>query len=168
MTNISLWHTIDRVLACALMSLEVTKLVVMRPYTRPPVYAACLVGCLLAVLCFLRSQAAQETLDAPGFVFWHSCWHGYPVLMVGVRCLEVYLNRRRGEYYNFDAAVEKEAQECRCKGGEGDDGILLSTIAMTLERCRGATIGRTSGGNGGTTRLKPAKVDSIRLAASSL
>lgn len=129
MTNISIWHAIDRFLACILMVFELAKLIVMRPYTRPLVYLAYLGCCGGAVFCFRESQASQETLDAQGFVFWHSGWHCYAVFATLVRTVEIYLNKNWGEYYNFDHAVERETEKCGSKRG-GRSVILLSTIAM--------------------------------------
>lgn len=128
MTNISSWHTIDRFLACNMMSLELVKLLTMRSYTRPFVYILNLTCCGVAIFCFLKSQKSQQTLDGDGFVFWHCGWHCYPISASVVHLLEHFLNERWGEYYSFEPETEGKREECTKRGERG--GILLSTIAM--------------------------------------
>jgi len=120
MTNISHWHTVDRFLACTLLALEVGKLIVMLPYTRPIIYSFNILAVCGAMVCFLNSQIAQQTLNEDGFVFWHSGWHCYPILAIGIRFAEVYMNQRWGEFWLPEWEVE------RSKGG----GTLLRTITM--------------------------------------
>lgn len=103
MTNISVWHPIDRCLACILMSMELVKMLVMRPYTRPIIYILYLTCSGVAIFCFLKSQEAQNNLDADGFVFWHSGWHCYPITGSVVHLLDCVLDRRWEEYYYFDS-----------------------------------------------------------------
>ena len=61
------------------MSMELVKIVVMRPYTRPLLYILYLMCCGVAIFCFFKSQEVQKSLDADGFVFWHNGWHCYPI-----------------------------------------------------------------------------------------
>ena len=93
MTDESVWHTIDRVMACGLFVLECTKLVVMRPHTRPVIYASYLACCGVAVYCFMSSQAAQVAMDPGGFICWHNGWHCYPILATSTRLVEMYLDK---------------------------------------------------------------------------
>ena len=93
MTDESIWHNIDRVMACFLFLLEVTKLLVMRPHTRPMIYAAYLACCSIAVFCFMNSQAAQVSMDTDGFIWWHNGWHCYPILATSTRLVEMYLDK---------------------------------------------------------------------------
>ncbi|KAL7538155.1 hypothetical protein ACHAXR_011624 [Thalassiosira sp. AJA248-18] len=127
MTNISPWHSIDRFIACFMMSLELVKLLVMRPYTRPLIYLLYLISVIGAVFCFLKSQKSQETMNEDSFIFWHNGWHCYPLACIVIFLLENYLNIRWGEYYAFESDAEGKAEECK-RGERG--GILLSTIAM--------------------------------------
>lgn len=121
MTNNSPWHLIDRLLACLLMSLELMKLITMRKYTRPAVYAIYLVSVTIAIGCFSKSQQSQKNLDTDGFIFWHCGWHCYPILCTAVVAFERWITSQYGEYV---------AMECRaCKKGEGG-GMLLSSIVM--------------------------------------
>lgn len=91
MTDESIWHNIDRVMACFLFSLECTKLVVMCPHTRPMIYASYLACFSIAVFCFMGSQAAQVSMDPDGFIWWHNGWHCYPILATSTRLVEMYL-----------------------------------------------------------------------------
>jgi hypothetical protein len=50
MTNISAWHVIDRFTACTMMTLELVKLITMRPYTRPAIYILYLMSCGIAII----------------------------------------------------------------------------------------------------------------------
>ncbi|KAL3785087.1 hypothetical protein ACHAWO_000294 [Cyclotella atomus] len=133
MTNNSPWHQIDRFLACLLMSLEMIKLIVMRPHTRPALYALYLIGVSMAIGCFIKSQESQRELDTDGFIFWHCGWHCYPIFGTALVGLDKWIGIHYGEYYSFK---EKEAY----KRGEGG-GLLLSTIVMEYlygtEECRG-------------------------------
>ena len=126
MTNISSWHVIDRCLACILMSMELVRIVVARPYTRPLIYILYLSCCGAAicesrvsicnsiisiqlltwffynvclcniVVCFLKSQESQNSLNADGFVFWHNCWHCYPLAGSFIQLLDLAWDRRLG------------------------------------------------------------------------
>lgn len=108
MTNVSLWHATDRILACIMLSLELAKLVVLRPYTRPLIYIVYLACCGGAIFCFMKSQKAQETLNEEGFVFWHCGWHCYPIACSVVYLVENFLNWRWGEYYAFECEAKKQ------------------------------------------------------------
>lgn len=101
MTNISVWHVIDRFSACIMMLMELVKLVTMRPYTRPAIYILYLISCGIAVFCFLKGQESLKSLSEDGFIFWHSGWHCYPIIASIVHLLEIFLNMRYGEYYKF-------------------------------------------------------------------
>ena len=112
------------------MASELVKLIALRPYTRPLIYTLYLTCCAAAVFCFTKSQEAQETLNAEGFVFWHNGWHFYPIAEAMVYFIEILLNRRWGDYYSFECEVGDAKEECTYKRGERG-GILLSTIAMS-------------------------------------
>jgi hypothetical protein len=115
------------------MSLEIIKLIVMRPHTRPALYALYLIGVSMAIGCFIKSQESQRELDPDGFIFWHCGWHCYPIFGTALVGLDKWIGIHYGEYYSFK---EKEAY----KRGEGG-GLLLSTIVMEYlygtEECRG-------------------------------
>eukprot|EP00804_Cyclotella_cryptica_P010230 CCRYP_016707-RA/>CCRYP_016707-RA protein AED:0.28 eAED:0.28 QI:106/0.5/0.66/1/0.5/0.33/3/219/400 len=129
MTHYSLWHMIDRFLACMLMLLELLKFVVMRPYTRPVVYTLYLLSVGFAIFCFMKSQESQRELNEDGFVFWHCGWHCYPLASILVCWLENCLMRYYGEYYSFDDRASGEEGRARCRRGEAG-GLLLSTVVM--------------------------------------
>ena len=128
MTNVSLWHTVDRFVACVMMSLEIAKMIALRPYTRPLMYLVylCCVGG--AAFCFLKSQGAQQTLDADGFVFWHNGWHLYPIVQTVVYMIEIGVNQRWGEYHSFEDEDEGNGSERYRRGQNG--GTLLRTRIM--------------------------------------
>lgn len=115
-----------------MMASELVKLIALRPYTRPLIYTLYLTCCAAAVFCFIKSQEAQETLNAEGFIFWHNGWHAYPIAEAIVYFIEIALNWRWGEHYSFEECEvgDDEKEECTYKRGERG-GILLSTIAMS-------------------------------------
>ncbi len=123
MTNISPWHPIDRFLACILMSMELVRILVMRAYTRPLIYILYLTCCGVAIFCFFKSQEAQKSLNADGFVFWHNGWHCYPITVSIVHLLDCYLNRRWAEYCYFDCDVDDERAD---SSGCEQEGILVT------------------------------------------
>jgi hypothetical protein len=106
MTNISPWHVIDRVTACTMMSLELVKLVIIRPYTRPIIYTLYLICLGIAIFCFLKGQESLATLHEDGFVFWHSGWHCYPIMGSIVHSLDYYSNQQWGQYHPFEEDQE--------------------------------------------------------------
>jgi hypothetical protein len=146
MTNNSPWHLIDRFIACLLMSLEMTKLITMRPYTRPVIYALHLIGVFMAIGCFIKSQASQRELDTNGFIFWHCGWHCYPILCTAVVGLDKWIDRNHGEYYFFK---EKETY----RRGEGG-GLLLSTVVMDYLYGNGECMGRKTKWNVSNSRIE--------------
>lgn len=101
MTNVSYWHMVDRWLACFNMAFKLGELMCMYRFTRPVIFAS-YVGCTAtAVVSFLKSQHAQSSLDTDGFIFWHNCWHCFPITLIVVCWFENVLNRSWGEYYHF-------------------------------------------------------------------
>ncbi|KAL7477970.1 hypothetical protein ACHAW6_003755 [Cyclotella cf. meneghiniana] len=129
MTHHSLWHMIDRFLACMLMLLEMLKFFVMRPYTRPVVYTLYLISVTMAMYCFMKSQESQRELNEDGFVFWHCGWHCYPLVSILVCWLENCLIRHYGDYHPFDDRALGEESGVRYMRGDAG-GLLLSTIVM--------------------------------------
>jgi hypothetical protein len=88
MTDNSPWHVIDRFTACMMMSLEVLKLIIIRPYTRPIIYILYLSTLAVALACFLQGQEALKTMNEADFIFWHSGWHCYPITGIIVHTLD--------------------------------------------------------------------------------
>jgi len=148
MTDVSIWHILDRFLASACMSLELIKVITMFPYTRPITYVLYVVSVVGAVYCFMRSQESQGTLDAEGFVFWHSGWHCQPLCLIGVYFFDYWMVRRWGEYHDFSVGVTNGKEKSEPGPGDtlkkvGDNcgspgllkrgehgGVLLSSIVM--------------------------------------
>lgn len=44
-----------------------------------------------AIYSFLQSQSAQSRQDWNGYIFWHNCWHSYPVLKSVVHVMDLYV-----------------------------------------------------------------------------
>lgn len=133
MSNVSLWHVVDRWLACTNMAFQLSELICIYRFTRTGIYMSYLACTFAAVVSFMNSQHAQSALDTEGFIFWHNCWHCFPINLIVVCWFENVLNRRWGEYYPF----KKNDNESIKRGESG--GVLLSEIAMspkTLRRSR--------------------------------
>ena len=124
MTNISLWHVVDRWIASADMTLKIGELICMYRFTRPGIFVLYFACTATAIICFLKSQQAQSALDTDDFIFWHNCWHCFPLTLIVVCWFENVLNRRWGEYCHF------EDDNDGLKRGESG-GVLLSSIAMS-------------------------------------
>ncbi len=103
--------------------MELVKILVMRPYTRPLIYILYLTCCGVAIFCFFKSQEAQQSLNADGFVFWHNGWHLYPVTGSIVHLLDCYLNQRWADHYSFDFDADDEIEDST---GCEQDGILVT------------------------------------------
>ena len=100
MTDNSPWHVIDRFTACMMMSLEVLKLIIIRPYTRPIIYILYLSTLAVALACFLQGQEALKTMNEADFIFWHSGWHCYPITGIIVHTLDYYTTQIWGQYHH--------------------------------------------------------------------
>lgn len=125
MTDISPWHVIDRFTACMMMSLEVVKLIIIRPYTRPVIYILYLTTLVVAMGCFLQGQEALKTMNEAGFVFWHSGWHCYPITGSIVHTLDYYTTQIWGQYHNHLCHVPRQDKKIK----EGDNRRRNSTLA---------------------------------------
>jgi hypothetical protein len=145
MTNVSPWHVIDRCLACILMAMELVKILVMRPYTRPIIYIMYLACCGAAIFSFLKSQEAQKNLNADGFVFWHTSWHSYPIAGCMLHLLDNFLDRRLDEYYSLDCGSVAERDEYKESGtvttralfGDGKHSSSVTNLnALGVRRSR--------------------------------
>ena len=131
MTNISIWHTIDRFLACCMMCLELSKLLTMRRFTRPYIYMLYLVFVAMAVFSFLKSQKSQQTLNEDGFIFWHCAWHFYPIACCPLHLVEHYMNNQWGEYYSFEEDEGEKMDSARMTDGGDNDGDNISASKAT-------------------------------------
>jgi hypothetical protein len=101
MTDNSPWHVIDRFTACMMMSLEVLKLIIIRPYTRPIIYILYLSTLAVALACFLQGQEALKTMNEADFIFWHSGWHCYPITGIIVHTLDYFTTQIWGQYQHL-------------------------------------------------------------------
>uniref|UniRef100_A0A6S9JQJ6 Uncharacterized protein n=1 Tax=Ditylum brightwellii TaxID=49249 RepID=A0A6S9JQJ6_9STRA len=119
MTNESVWHALDKASAVPLTILELSKIYVMRPYTRPNVWTSYVFSLTFSMSSFLMSQLSQKNLDRDGFVFWHNLWHLHPL---AVTCIMFYDFFVLGEY---DSSVALKDQEKKSTKPQ-----LLSTVVM--------------------------------------
>lgn len=151
MTNISVWHVIDRFSACIMMLLELVKLVTMRPYTRPAIYIMYLTSCGIAIFCFLKGQESLKLLSEDGFIFWHSGWHCYPIIASIVHLLEIFLNMRFGEYYKFGCDNGNDDRRPSEREGKSTEltevlhfhEIIVSSVSNN-ENCTSPSVSRRS------------------------
>lgn len=102
MTNDSMWHVYDRVLACTLFTLTISSLVCTHAYAKKINIDSLILDFIaisFAFGSFLMSSQAQSNKDSDAFLFWHNCWHCYPILKVGIYFLDIYV---------FDGLPNKE------------------------------------------------------------
>ena len=103
MTNDSIWHSVDRLLATPLLLLEMWKVYAMYRHVRPITFVCYSSALAVAVAAFVRSQEAQTSYDTAGFVLWHSVWHVYPLAAAAIMACDMWI---LGEY---DAAADASA-----------------------------------------------------------
>ena len=81
MTHDTYIHTADRLLACPMMVFELAKVITMFPHVRTGTFSLYVLSVSVAVYSFIKSSQAQDNHDANGFIFWHNCWHLYPLVI---------------------------------------------------------------------------------------
>jgi hypothetical protein len=131
MTDISPWHVIVRFTACMMMSLELVKLIIIRPYTRPVIYTLYLTTLVVAICCFLQGQEALKTMNEDGFVFWHSGWHCYPLTGSIVHALDYFTTRRWGQYHHLCHKNTKEEDSRRSISKTSSQTISIKLKVIT-------------------------------------
>lgn len=120
MTEDSISHVLDRFLACPLVCFELAKILTMYPHICPMTFTCYAASFICAIFSFLKSQVAQSEEDCEGFIFWHNCWHLYPLVASTLMLCDRY---RFGEY---DAAISYPSR----KKGSHKATMLLSDVAM--------------------------------------
>jgi hypothetical protein len=101
MTNDSYWHVVDRSMALPLMLIELVRVTLVTQqsiqYRQEPGRAMSLsllglqfAALLFAAFSFANSQGAQASLHHDGFIFWHNCWHLYPLLATLITLYDFY------------------------------------------------------------------------------
>lgn len=108
MTADSYIHTADRLLACPMMVFEICKALTMFPHVRLGTFGLYIASVAFAIFSFIQSSHAQEHVDADAFVFWHNCWHVYPLLVSVIMGFDYFV---LGEY-------DREAVAKGAVGGE--------------------------------------------------
>mmetsp|Transcript_9450 Transcript_9450/g.13880 ORF Transcript_9450/g.13880 Transcript_9450/m.13880 type:complete len:248 (-) Transcript_9450:1664-2407(-) len=91
MTNDTVFHVIDRFMACTNMILLFGKLAAFYFHSRPSNFYASLASTSFAVLSFMNSQDAQELHDPEGFIFWHNMWHLYPIQCIVIEMYDAFV-----------------------------------------------------------------------------
>jgi hypothetical protein len=92
MNNDSIVHVLDRLTATPAVMLEIGKLATMaRHGERPLTMTLYGMSILLALFAFGQSQVAQANVDRDGFVLWHTIWHMYPVVAMGIILIDVHV-----------------------------------------------------------------------------
>ena len=108
MTEDTYIHTADRLLACPMMVFEICKALTMFPHVRLRTFGFYMTSVAFALFSFIQSSHAQEHFDADAFVFWHNCWHVYPLLVSVIMGVDYFV---LGEY-------DREAVAKGAAGGE--------------------------------------------------
>ena len=103
MTDDTYIHTADRLLACPMMVFELCKALTMMPHVRWGTFGLYMASVAVAIGSFVKSSQAQEHVDADAFIFWHNCWHVYPLLVSAVMVFDYFV---LGEY-DREAAKKK-------------------------------------------------------------
>lgn len=99
-------HVIDRVFATFMTVTYSWKMFALYFYARPTTFFIQLAAFSFALFSFMNSQDAQESKDPDGFVFWHNCWHMYPIISSIIESFDMLV---LGEHYVED--VEKSTNE---------------------------------------------------------
>lgn len=124
MTQDTYIHTADRLLACPMMLFELAKVITMIPHVRTGTFALYVSSVATAIYCFMKSSQAQDNHDANGFIFWHNCWHTYPLMICVIMGYDFFV---LGEY---DKATRRGA----CSAGSTTQSAKarrpLSAIVM--------------------------------------
>ena len=129
MTDDTYIHTADRLLACPMMVFELCKALTMMPHVRWGTFGLYVASVATAIYSFVQSSQAQEHVDADAFIFWHNCWHVYPLLVSVIMGFDYFV---LGEYDRGEAAVANAANAAA--SGEGVDVVKtrrpLSAVVM--------------------------------------
>lgn len=81
MTDDSIYHVLDRMLATPAALVEIVRLFAAfcNGVYFPIIVARMVIGAA-AVFCFTQSAIAQADLNRDAFISWHYLWHMYPIL----------------------------------------------------------------------------------------
>ena len=132
MTKETYIHTVDRALACPMMAFEVSKALVMAPHVRWGTFGLYIASVAFAIFSFIQSSRAQEHVDADAFVFWHNCWHVYPLSVTVIMGFDYFV---LGEY-------DRKAPVAKTSSGEqiGDaDKTRRPLSAVVMEQAAAIT-----------------------------
>mmetsp|Transcript_19041 Transcript_19041/g.31594 ORF Transcript_19041/g.31594 Transcript_19041/m.31594 type:complete len:204 (-) Transcript_19041:1266-1877(-) len=89
MSENSIYHVLDRMLATPAAVVEVTRLIAyVSNGVSYRIIAATILAQIAAMYCFTRSAMAQADMDRDAFVMWHYLWHVYPLVASVVMLVE--------------------------------------------------------------------------------
>ena len=81
MTDDSILHVLDRAMATPAAAMEACRIMAyLTNNVSSLVILATVAVELTAVYCFVQSAKAQADVHRDNFVFWHFCWHCYPLV----------------------------------------------------------------------------------------
>ena len=157
MTADSYIHTADRLLACPMMVFEICKALTMFPHVRFGTFGLYIASVAFAIFSFIQSSHAQEHLDADSFVFWHNCWHVYPLLVSAIMGFDYFV---LGEY-------DREAVAMGAVGGEVVDVAKTRRplSAIVMEQADAVTNSRSTPLRRTTTPTTPLSATPLRRSA---
>jgi hypothetical protein len=94
MTDDSIYHVLDRMVALPAAAFEVARIIAyIGNGVSYNIIAATILVQVAAVYCFCRSAMAQAELDRGEFVVWHFWWHVYPIAVSLVVFADYYQRR---------------------------------------------------------------------------
>jgi hypothetical protein len=90
MTGDTFIHVFDRFMAVFNVTLQFWKLFEIFFHGRPGTFYVQLCAITFAIFSFMNSQDAQEAHDCEGFIFWHNCWHVYPLIGIVIESFDYF------------------------------------------------------------------------------
>jgi hypothetical protein len=157
MTDDTYIHTADRLLACPMMVFELCKALTMMPHVRWGTFGLYMASVAVAIGCFVKSSQAQEHVDADAFIFWHNCWHVYPLLVSVVMGFDYFV---LGEYDRKAAAKEVDVNVAKTPRP-------LSAVVMEQAARSTPSRGNVGGGISSTTSTPLQRSTRLRLRTNA-
>lgn len=90
MTNDSIYHIIDRIVAHICFAFYIYRLAVLSRHTTRTIAVMQSLTLALALTFFTKSRKAQMMDDPANFCFWHNMWHTAPLITEFVDFVEVF------------------------------------------------------------------------------
>lgn len=161
MTADSYIHTADRLLACPMMVFEICKALTMFPHVRLGTFGLYIASVAFAIFSFIQSSHAQDNVDSDSFIFWHNCWHVYPLLVSAIMGFDYFV---LGEYDREAVAMGAVAV-----GGEVHVVDVAKTrrplSAIVMEQADAVTNSRSTPSRRTRTPTTPLSATPLRRSA---